>query len=592
MRKKANGPSSKTRDTAVEDYADLKGPTLLKHTLGLQRRHHAVYVGNSGPFELALLPRGASLGQPIKSGIESKRPAFLDVGRAAAFILDSDQDTVRYDEEIGDLDAIENHVAPHGQALIDLYFRIVHPSFPILHKKVYLEKYDRSHREFSPVLLAAVYILALDYWNYSPDLASSRAPDVDFLGSKALKCMNDAIHRPKLSTVEAGLLLLQQASRNVANSTSSMSPWRWSLTSQMVAAGQDMGLHQDCSDWAIPRWEVGLRKRLAWALFMQDKWESLVHGRPSHISEKWDWAVADLTDDDFPENFFDENDEDGSTEVEMGKTLFMHMVSLTKILSDIVVDLYSMKADEQVRNSVDDPVELILMKAKPLLIRLKDWKSHLPGFLSIENIKFRKLSSSGYLHLSYWAAELLLHRRIVRSLPECTSRELFITCHKAASNRLKLAGAFVKNLRPEHWQSFWYFTSEYNFGLIGLVEVSLFSVCTYSKDLEASQNRLNDYLWTLRISRKTAEFLDKAIAIIDLAKSHARPHVEQFEEDLGDTSEGDHQEADESQNEKWLGSETFSLRSGEILTPTQDFDNLDAIDAIGAYMNDGIAAWH
>ena len=32
---------------------------------------------------------------------------------------------------------------------------------------------------------------------------------------------------------------------------------------------------------------------------------------------------------------------------------------------------------------------------------------------------------------------------------------------------------FVKSLRPEHWQSFWYFASEFNFGLIGVLSFPL-----------------------------------------------------------------------------------------------------------------------
>jgi hypothetical protein len=74
------------------------------------------------------------------------------------FLMRPDEGTQNHDEEIEDLDAIESLVAPHGPALINLYFRIVHPSFPILHKRVYLEKYNRTYREFSPPLLAAVYV--------------------------------------------------------------------------------------------------------------------------------------------------------------------------------------------------------------------------------------------------------------------------------------------------------------------------------------------------------------------------------------------------------------------------------------------------
>ena len=149
----------KNQDTAVEDYANLNGKSLLKRTLGLQRRHHGLHVGSSGRIEPALTRINDSF------DTTKKQPdiSFRHVSDDDVFVLYPDHMTELYEDEINDLDTIEDLVAPRGRALIDLYFRIVHPSFPILHKKVYLEKYGRTHREFSPVLLAAVYILATDY---------------------------------------------------------------------------------------------------------------------------------------------------------------------------------------------------------------------------------------------------------------------------------------------------------------------------------------------------------------------------------------------------------------------------------------------
>lgn len=138
--------------------------------------------------------------------------SFRHVSDNDLFVLHPDAGTEMYEDEIEDLDAIENIVAPHRRALIDLYFRVIHPSFPIIHKKVYLEKYERSHREFSPALLAAVYILAMTYWTYSPELSCSSNPNLTLLEKLALKAMKYAVYRPKLSTVEAGLLLLQRSS--------------------------------------------------------------------------------------------------------------------------------------------------------------------------------------------------------------------------------------------------------------------------------------------------------------------------------------------------------------------------------------------
>ena len=492
----------------VEDYADLRGPSLLKKTLGLQRSHHGLYIGSSGRVEPSLRNGGVSSEGSTKS---PSGVSFRQVNNNELFTLHSDSTTHLHSDEIADLDAIESLVSPHGKELISLYFRIVHPSFPILHKNVFLEKYARTYREFSPVLLAAVYILAISYWNYSPELSNSPVPDVSALENLAFKSLTYATHRPKLSTVEAGLLLLQRPSGTL-----------WSSTAQMVAVGQDIGLHRDCSTWDIPEWEKGLRKRLAWALFMQDKWGSLVQGRPSHIF-KSDWAVRPLIEQDFPENFADENDEEGSTEVEKGRILFTHMVTLTQILSDILTSLYSGEAEGHFRDANAERTKTVLMTAKPLQMRLKDWFSELPDCLNIEHVKLRKLSSSGYLHLAYWATELTLHRLIIRTLPTCPRDSEFLSiCQNAATARSKSAIDFVKTLRPEHWQSFWYFASEFSFGLIGVFEVLLSTTFAVEEDVRSSVARQNEYQWTLRMSQKTAGFLDKSIATIDLAAKQAK----------------------------------------------------------------------
>ena len=493
--------SPKNLEATVEDYADLKGPTLLKRTLGLQRRHHGLHLGSGGKFERSLAP-GSWSASNLKLPNDL---SFRHVGSHDTFVIRPDAGTEIDEDEVADLDAIENLVSPHGRALIDLYFRIVHPSFPILHKRVYLEKYERSHREFSPALLAAVYILATAYWTYSPELSCSPLPNVVLLERLAIKALTYTINRPKLSTVEAGLLLLQRSNKA-----------SWPLAAQMVAVGQDLGLHRECSDWDIPEWEKGLRKRLGWALYMQDKWASLVNGRPSHILET-DWAVGALDDQDFPENFADEDDEAGSTEVVKGRSLFKCMRSLTIILSEILSTLYSGTAEEAAVQEGSNATIHVLMKAKPLQIKLKEWYASLPKSLGIEHVKVRKLSSNGYLHLAYWATEITLHRCIARTLPFCSDPHLVSVCYSAASARLKSAMDFVKTLKPEHWQSFWYFASEFNFGLIGVFETLVSNSLCLEHDASETSARLDAYRWNLKMASHNAGFLERSIFMLDVA---------------------------------------------------------------------------
>jgi hypothetical protein len=136
-----------TNGTGVEEYDDLDGPSLLKKTLGLQNKHHSQYVGATRGLEPILLNH---LANGVKSEVQLSDSTLRRVSSSEAFLLLPDPGTQGYSDELDDLDAIEAIVRPHGRALVDMYFRIVFPSFPIIHKEVYLEKYSRSYREFSP----------------------------------------------------------------------------------------------------------------------------------------------------------------------------------------------------------------------------------------------------------------------------------------------------------------------------------------------------------------------------------------------------------------------------------------------------------
>lgn len=283
-------------------------------------------------------------------------------------------------QEIRRLDAIEAVVTPHGPALVDLYFRIIHPSYPILHKKVFLEKHGRTYRELTPIGLAAVYLLALGWWSYSPELSHLAKPDVKELDRLVRTMMLESLGRPKISDLQGSLILLQRPDFD-----------SWPLTGQLVAMAQDLGLHDDCSDWILPDWESGVRRRVAWALFAQDKWGAMIHGRPSHIDMR-NWDVGPLRISDFPETSMDDDDEEGGVDVEKGRLIFVHFIALTEILADILDAFFTLKT---VKNVMGTSTADVLEKAKPLQVRLASWYSELPTQLSMQDSKDRKLSSSG-----------------------------------------------------------------------------------------------------------------------------------------------------------------------------------------------------
>ncbi|OLN87273.1 Transcriptional activator protein DAL81-like protein 1 [Colletotrichum chlorophyti] len=473
-------------------------PSLLDGTLGLHLKTHSEYVGNTNYREPSLL----DLHRPQDPAIRSVRR--LD--DSTVFLIHRDRDTSSEPQRIADLDAIEKVVHPLGSTLVNLYFRIVHPSFPVLHKKVFLEKYARSYHEFSPPLLAAVYLLALDWSLYDRTLAtSSWQPDQAALETLALRTMSDDMKRPKISTLQAGLLIQQRFRNNT-----------WTFTAQLIALAQGLGLHVDCSEWAIPEWEKGLRRRLAWALFMQDKWGALVHGRPSHIRLDEDWDVRPCCVEDFPENAADEeHDPEGSAEVVVGRELFLRQIELSLILSDVLATFYTARATR--RGGTLDQIGTVGVAelAKPIVMMLREWYAKLPEALQLQETRLKKLSANGSLHLSYISIDLALHRSLVRNISSNAPPELRTAIRAAARARLGHASNIISNLQMEHIQSFWGFAASAQLASIGSFAGLLWA--TSDDDTEAMYyaDRVEEYLWSLRVRAQAAPFAREALRMLE-----------------------------------------------------------------------------
>lgn len=408
-----------------------------------------------------------------------------------------------YEAQRATLDEIESLVAPYGPALVDKYFNFVHPSFPVLIEDVFRQSY-KTRTELSSLLLSAVYILALHWFDAGTAMQNSRKPDIHRLEAISTKLLHDSLVRPHLSTIQAGLLLFQRPALNSST-----------LTAQLVTAGFELGLHQDCSSWKLDPWENGLRKRLAWALYVQDKWCSLAHGRPSHIFAA-NWTVKPLTEDDFESINVESEKSEDAPEDGHGPLLFTQMIVLTDILSDILDNFYTLKAAEEFQAAGVNQTRMILEKAKPVQIRLKDWFSRLPSFLKMDASIGDKVSSNGCLHLAYFATEITLHRCIIRSLNlDTADRYLSHICRSAAKTRLISAMDFVNRLRPGHLKSFWHFSSGTNFALIGAFGILLRATAPTMEEADFYRVRLGEYRWTLTVSSKSADFLDFAVESLD-----------------------------------------------------------------------------
>ncbi|KAK3110769.1 hypothetical protein LTR53_014602 [Teratosphaeriaceae sp. CCFEE 6253] len=493
--------------TGVEEYDDLPGATLLKRTLGLQNLHHSRYIGSNDVLD----PYSMASGEATNSGKDQVKVRF--VSSTHAFQIIPDASTLAYHQEATFIEEVEASVQGSGAELVRLYFRIVQPAFPILHKDVFLEKYARSYQEFSPPLLAAVYLLASSYWSYSETLSAIPKPDLIKLRDTALASFQSMVRRPKLSTVQAGLLLSQYTATTQDSISGYSNP---SLTAQLVELAFGLGLHLDAGEWDIPLWEISLRRRLSWSVFMQDKWTTLLAGRPSRISSDF-WGVNHLHLDDIPRDAEDEAA--GSAEVQRGRLVFVNMAGLTVILSDVLSGLFSGAAQRSLE-ATEDKSTALLDRLKPLQIRLKDWFTTLPDSLKMDTLASMKLSSVSYLKLAYLTIEAAIHRQLITqlSLLPDTSHVPIAVCRAAARERLVNAIDFVQRLQALHLAAFWYDTSAqcctlvYHFGrLLSRTAVNQTEKAFYD-------GKLKELIWSLKVNGDAgAGMMRHALNMIDLS---------------------------------------------------------------------------
>lgn len=255
----------------IQDNQLAAPSSFLYRTLGLERYRYSTYISPTHPTLLPtlLLSLPFAPSQPITTNSDeyklNETTSLRRISHTELFLLTDDPGV---EQDAKDVDRIQTLVQNCGDQLVKLYFRIVHPSFPILHKGLFLEKFYRSIYEVSPPLLAAVYLLALNWRGYS----SSTLPAIDekALDELAQSTWTAILSRPRLSTVQAGLLLLQR--RQIQNGGISDGPGIGAFVGELCAAGRVLGLHLDCTEWRVPLWERGLRRRLGWGLWMCDKW--------------------------------------------------------------------------------------------------------------------------------------------------------------------------------------------------------------------------------------------------------------------------------------------------------------------------------
>lgn len=180
-------------------------------------------------------------------------------------------------------------------------------------------------------LLAAVYASALPF-SHEDDhlclLAVYEPPSISRIWKIAYALLTEELHSPRLSVLQAGLLYLHRQVKSETGYSPADNTFVWSFAGSMVGLAHSLGLNLQCSLFGLPSPEKRLRRRLWWAMYIEDKWLAMLFGRPPYIRSS-EWDVDELTAEDFAVGLR------GGVCYNEGRSPFQDMASLSMIAESV-----------------------------------------------------------------------------------------------------------------------------------------------------------------------------------------------------------------------------------------------------------------
>lgn len=552
---------------SLPDYDCLEQSSLHK-TLGLQCNRYLSYIGPTVEMDslllsyydydskhttsfpgVAYIPATAnSTGNFDKEVVRTIRRMDLASacatstvpGESTAFVLLEDHEpntsqTTLSRETLAEIKELSDLVGSLGPKLMDLFLRNVLPCFPVMHRTTLLDKFHGSPYELAPSVLASIYAFSLSWWAYDKESSSAVPPSQETLKQLSRRFFDREVGCPTLSTIQTGLLIIQYQVF-----LDDMPNPSWVTLSKIVGMCYELGLHIDPETWDIPHWEKVLRKRIAWAVFIQDKWSALTFGRPSLIQDN-NWTIPALV---LETDFSDLLSREGIPSLEhvnhhTGILLYIELIKLTKLVSDILNTLFCATRTVERLNEIsnEQAIEQNLFQdldiVKGFRLRLQEWYRQLPSRLSMNSLRKGELSANGNLHIAFCAAEMTLFRPLLKSLA-CSKLGQFVEVkkhvYKASLNLLTYAVGVVSSLSPQHLQTFWYCFIKQCLALFATFGFLLFVAADDLSLKRECLNKIEEYRWSLAINSNAAPFVKYGISWIDHYHMKMAQEIKNFEE--------------------------------------------------------------
>ncbi|EHK44883.1 hypothetical protein TRIATDRAFT_139428 [Trichoderma atroviride IMI 206040] len=389
-------------------------------------------------------------------------------------------------------DETETLAWPYGDHLVRLYFKHVHPIYPVVTKSRFLRQYKTNKMKIPASLRGAIYGMASVFWDIKEACPFEQHQCIDH----AHEALRREHENPNLFSLQAGLLLHHITPPDV---DSVETPSMWTMTAQTTACAQTIGLHQDPGRWSIEPWEKRVRKKLWWAVYASDCWSSICHGNPPHISHaSFSTAPPDMddirADETVPEDLRHMVDpEDAVFQISVGAR-FLQFINLTMVLRDVL------DCSFQIRPSLstlgERAVQLNILRDK-----FKDWHVLLPQCLALGPERGQDVASNCPLHLTYYAAQALLYRglmypatRAAKANPESNLRKWFIH----ALGEFQSFVSFFSSISEEDLRGFWCRHARSQLILCGNFLIYLFLLASDQGHIEAAYQLLQDFHHALK----------------------------------------------------------------------------------------------
>ncbi|PHH66533.1 hypothetical protein CDD81_7008 [Ophiocordyceps australis] len=317
-----------------------------------------------------VVPDSAGRSKPVLFTMVQKRPLGVSVNRSPS---------------AEKLEVIEKLLEPCAAATVDEYFARANDCLPLLDQASFRRQFDQDRHRISPALLCCLYASTLIYWRHSPTLSCHRCPDSRFVWNLANEALYSELHlSPGMSIIKAILL-------NIGGRPTTSLIGNGILLGSAVSMAHSLGLNHNPMSWKIPQSEKYLRMKIWWALLLHDRWISLAHGTPPHISRAhYNVPLPRL------ENLCQDNASDAHVKT---ASVFIALTSLTDVLDRHLQHVYNVRRQESWDTS-------------NLELSLNNWVESLNGCTRLIIIRGSHLDIAGAanLRLAYLTTRLLLQR--------------------------------------------------------------------------------------------------------------------------------------------------------------------------------------